>query len=305
MGRVLVLLFVCAASAGCALLSGLSNLDIASDAGTSDAFVVVPDGSDAAVPQDDCDCGVAAPAGFSSVVFLRKDDGTSCPQYTTKESAYADPQSVAATGACSCGCTVGGCTPATVGFHLGSSCGMGSSIAITGGCQASPSNYASATFAKPTFGAPTCTSGAGTFPKAYSDKVTVCTSQLGHCAQFCPSPNGAPLCWVAPGDVACPAPLKKNLIGALTDTRSCTGCSCSVSPNTACLLNVHAYSDSTCTTPLLDAGATWLDGSCGALAPPSGPYMIGQVGPLGSCTSSGGTASGGAAATAIRTVCCP
>lgn len=288
-----------AGSAGCALVSGLANLELATDAGSADSGTPGEGGARDAAPDSGstlCACGGTIPPGFTPVGVTKGQ----CPPSLDKETVYLDPKTLTASGACTCTCNVGGCTGSTTTFYDATQCFLSlGSVSLNGTCQALSNNVSATSSIKTTGATPSCTM-ASSFPTPHSGTTRLCTP-TNDCTAFCAGGN-LQSCYVAPGDVACPTGLTKTLVSAsVTDTRSCNGCSCTTSGG-GCVAVMTYYTNATCTAGT-DAGLTQNVDSCNNTGV-SGTYVKGAVTPLGTCTTLPGTADGGTTPTNLRTVCC-
>lgn len=304
---------VVASLTGCALVSGLSNLDV--DDGKTDAATGADASSDSATAPDSdippppfdageagCGCGISVPAGFSPILY--GNDKENCPNGLTKDSVVQSPLALSGVGACTCTCALGGCTNLSLTLYSAPGCGgsLGGASA-NGNCQASPSNYQQAVGARVagngTNGTATCSANPS-FPKASSDKAVLCTPSS--CTSLCSPPSEYPVCFVAQGDVACPQTLPKRTLVAtsVTDTRVCSGCSCSVT-NPGCNVTLQWYGDGQCTTATGNP-QSFATGTC-APASATAAYTA-KVAPTGGCSVSGGQGSGSTTPVNVRTVCC-
>lgn len=313
MGRsrwVLIVAIACPAL-GCALLSGLSDLDVGNgaDASTSDAAVDVklPDAATLDGAPTACGCDAGIPSGFVPYLFPKSGNGggfSSCPPTLARDTVYLDALTSTASGPCSCTCVMSGCSNPVVTFWDGTFCsGSLGTLNLNGGCQALPQNLSATSAIKTTTTTgPGCTT-VSSFPAAYSGTARLCAPQGSDCTNFCnAATQGLPLCYVAPGDVACPAGLTKTLVsGAPTDTRTCTGCTCSTSAS-ACNVTLTYHGNAVCTQA--DGGLTQVTDNCTMVPTVSGSYVRGNVTVGGTCTATGGTASGSVAPANVRTVCC-
>jgi hypothetical protein len=306
LGRSALVLTVMSLTASCALVSGLATLDVGStvdDGGAAEAATPSDGGArDAAMEAGACSCGLALPAGFTVLQYTKQQ----CPDDTKKETVYLDPQSVTASGACTCTCNMGGCSGASMTIYDSNNClyQLGTTP-LTGLCQSTPPNFNTASSLRVTGGTPTCTTSSN-FPNAYSSTARLCNPDPSSCNTFCaPSNKDVSVCAVASGDVACPSgyPTKYVVGGSVTDTRTCAGCQCSIG-NATCAANITFYGGATCLSSTADGGVSALVGNCAGLTG-ANSYLRASIQPSGTCTVQGGTASGSATPTNVRTVCCP
>ena len=302
---------------GCALVSGLSNLDVATDAavdpsadgavdsstdgGSSDAS---PDSPVVVIPDGGCGCDLTVPLGFSPILY--GSDGDNCPNSATVENVVTNPVSGIASGTCSCSCSLGGCSTAKLQIYALANCSnIVGTLGVSGTCQGSPQNYASAVAMKLTgngSGNVSC-STTPSFAKPYGNQAALCTpSSSTTCASLCQPPQGTKTCFVANGDVSCPqtAPQRTLIAKSVTDARTCTGCTCSVT-NGVCNANVQSYSDSNCATVSGNA----INMPAETCTPVTvGPNTIVKVTASGTCSTTVGAAGGATTPVSMRTVCC-
>lgn len=307
---------------GCALVSGLSNLDVegskGSDASTADGGLVVDGAVDSGatdvaispdvtviVPDGGCGCGLTVPAGFSAVLY--GSDGDNCPNSATKENIVTSPQILSGANGCTCGCTLGGCTNMKLSLYQGASCqGLIGTATANNQCQASPNGYALTTSVKLAgqgSGNVTC-STPSSYPKPYANQAALCSpSSSNVCANLCQPPNGMATCFVATGDVACPveAPKRTVIAKSVTDTRTCLGCTCNVT-NPVCNVNLQWFSDPQCTTAVGNS-ANFASETCVPASASSN--LNAKVTPGGNCSVTGSTGGTGTTTPVnVRTVCC-
>jgi hypothetical protein len=284
---------------GCALISGLSTLDVDDGSASVDASDDLDVRSDAA---DAGCCFGAIPPGFTPVLLGPSD--TKCGALKS-ETVVLDPQTTTASGACTCGCTLGGCAGGTLRFYDGAGCaGSVGNVALGGGCAAAPPNFAlTSAFRVLQPGTPSCTLGTASFPAASSGSGSLCRGDAKTaCSAFCsPAPN-VKSCLVVTGNVACPTGLKKQLVAqSVTDARTCTGCACNVAGG-SCGADVQFYADGACTTASGGPMSLPFDACTTGIA--AGPQLIAKPRPSGTCTTTPGVASGGTTPVGVATVCC-
>lgn len=122
------------------------------------------------------------------------------------------------------------------------------------------------------------------------------------CAPRPAAPFGASLCIWSPGDKACPAeyPTPHSFWDGATDNRDCSPCACDALVNGSCTATTTLYGSKDCKDNLGDVPN---DGTCHQLA--SSAAMLAKVQVGGSCTPSGGQATGTVVeGPAKTTVCC-
>ena len=124
-----------------------------------------------------------------------------------------------------------------------------------------------------------------------------------------PPPEGFSQCIYRLGDHECPAdyPDKRVFFDKVTDTRSCSPCSCGEPTGSACSAKVLFFQDMDCTQPAGGVDGTSLGPECDLLWP--GPPLLGKkVTDItyypGSCPASGGEPVGSADLMHPSTFCC-
>ncbi|CAN5736023.1 hypothetical protein BH09MYX1_BH09MYX1_18100 [soil metagenome] len=293
---------------GCALVSGLSSIDVGvvSDAGVNadagvDAGADVSADVSADVPIDPCACGLTLPPGFSTTLFNPDNGKGQCPPQMKATTVVLNPQTLTAAGACTCSCSLGGCASPSLQFYDSSSCNVGlGTISITGQCQSSGVYVATSSIRGSSSTTSSCLVGAASFPAASAGQATLCADPSS-CIQLCAPPLGMSLCMAATGDVACPNGQTKYLVAdSIIESRSCSGCSCNVMAP-ACNVAVQFYGDNACIVPS-GSPVTGNLTSCGISN--AGASFIAKVTPSGSCSTQSGSASGAAVPTNLRTICC-
>lgn len=293
---------------GCGLFPDLSALE--GDAGgtdaTSDASFdaigdvgVIPD-----VSLPSCDGACGSPSGFTPVLFAL-DQKTSCPSGTTTLNGAADPS---IGGACACDCKVTQpptCLPMLLNHDLADTPNACTNVSpfvptLDGGCYDAGATglHAYWSIPPPSVDAPgTCTTTPANNPSAASataSRLCLDTSCQATCAQT----SGFQTCFVANGNVACPAGLTSHHVGNVAV--SCNACS-SCSVGGSCGGAVTLYADNACNTALSTIG---VDGGC---APTNGTTLGGlkYVPAIVNQTCTPGTASGTVSLQQELTVCCP
>jgi hypothetical protein len=226
-----------------------------------------PEAGDEVVPPS-CDAGACgAPDGFTPVLFAL-DQNTPCPQGTTSTDLVADPGATPK-NACACDCNVTAqpsCVPYVLAHQLGyfdGGCFTQSSFVATfdGGCNA-VSGVSLAPYWRVDSFAPitpgSCTSNA----TADAGGVTTTASRM--CVDptcgSCTAPPGFQACFMAAGDVACPAGTTHHAAGTAVEVSCATCSSCSVGGT--CGGTITFYSDTACATAVGQPVA--VDGGCNA-----------------------------------------
>jgi hypothetical protein len=274
--------------------------------GLSDTGAVDDQPNDA--PPPSCTCTPQPPAGWTLVVF--SSSGASCggawaAQPTTLHDGMSAPTPT-------CGCTCG--APASV------SC----AIEFENGCPVPVTNLASSNCVET--GSQVSFPGGGTYsvsggtcapeptssvpPLTWTNTLTSCNAAQpfvqGSCStgDLCapPVPSGFQLCATQSGDVACPFGTKHTEYTGDDDTRGCSTCTCGSASAVTCGGSIEEFSANNCTgsytnVSLPIAGGGTCQGSGSSLE-----YIQSTSG--GSCTASGGTATGSAAPTGPITLCC-
>jgi len=198
--------------------------------------------------------------------------------------------------------------PSTCGANSGMFCDMG-----TQQCNLSAST------AEPTVAPGSCTASGGTVtkqPPTFSGFGRSCggvltTGKGCNGTQVClPKPDpiyASGICVSKVGANMCPAATQFTeqhiFYTSVSDTRDCTGCSCSSSSGATCAANVTLYSATNCTSQV----ASFAAGSCANIANPviGGKKVTVTSQPSGgSCTKSGGQPTGMATPNGPTTYCC-
>lgn len=306
----------------CALVSGLSDLDVdpgdaaipqpdaAPDVATDTAVDAPKDAPiDVAPPVNDAGCTcVPIPTGWSAVRF-RTDRASSCPLGDVTDDVVLAPSSVTASGSCGCTCTSSlDCASPMVAYRAQTLCMGGTKAAgvltTSGACTASPGNAEGADSIETTAKIASCNATAVAFPSVVTGNARVCTKSSSPCTgqTGCNDPAGGyAACVVSPGDQPCPSgyPTRSLIASSVTDTRTCVGCSCTAT-NVKCELTLDAYSSGACGTKTSSVVTTL--GVCGNFK--ADQYYKATVAITGSCSPGAGSGSGAATAVQGRTVCC-
>lgn len=272
-------------------------------------------GMDVFIPVPSCDAGTCgAPTGFQPVLFATDRSGA-CPGGTTSVDVAADPAAQA--GSCSCDCAVTRdppCVPQLLPHARDTTsqptCNQQGSpwLIVDGGCNTPVQGYPHSLSMHwslapmPPLDAGTCSGNATGDPS----KVAFVAARLcvdPTCKLACSPAGGFAACVQAPGDVPCPMPLKKHLVG-LSVSVACSACSgCAVAVDGGCRGTLAVYSDSMCQTQL--AGALPVDGTCFANGNVGTDVNSFRYTPSVATTCIPGTSVGTASITQTQTVCCP
>ena len=311
--------------------------DVGVDA-TPDASGCVPTGAELCSDGVDNDCNgqtdctdPACTAGYTCVPPLPNgwswtayDQGarpTCATGFTTPTDVDEGPIAPAAT--CGCGCTTtsptctGGTLTVTGGTTGVNGCqdGTNRSESAIAGCRSLslPINAVgwkvNATGPVPSGGSCTASPTVNKFAVSYEYQGRTCAF-AGNVGAGCGggdvcAPKAAPftMCVAAAGDLACPTGfLVKHPIGTVvTDTRGCSACTCALNPGT-CGGALTLYSDSACS---LGAAPVTVNGTCQSVANASYVnYTYASQSNGSSCAGSAVAATGSAAFSDLRTVCC-
>lgn len=248
-------------------------------------------------------CGVCVPPTPSDwtgplIVNPDADESAGCPSAypTPREKAYQGLN--ASPASCSCGCVVDG-----VQCRLSSTV-TGRTFTPMSSC-ASPETRDDCLEAE--VDASCSTNASETIPPpSWTTTVLLCggAEPAGECAtgSCFPSPDDAPVCIYRDGDHACPGGFDARTLyhRGLSDTRSCTACTCNNS-GARCTIELEICSLGFYDVTLVSGGGDHcLNSSDG-----DGVTLLGQaVTAVGTCSTSGGSASGSASPIDPVTVCC-
>jgi hypothetical protein len=306
---VIALVLVAGATARCAMVSGLSTLDVdpffASDAGSDDAQDAGGDAQDAG-----CAC-VSIPSGWTAIRFASSTN-VACPTGDTSADVVLGPVQATATGTCTCTCApVIDCSAPSLEIYVSPTCGNfdGPLKAVTNGtCQPMTPGLVGNDGARALFANASCTATPAPFPAASTGTGRRCTPPASTtCApgQACAGASGAfAACIAQDGDVACPTGWDKKTTAAasVTDGRTCTGCSCSVSNNTpACSYDVKSYHTNGC-TQVQSAATLTTSGICNVWT--TDLYYTATAKVTATCNAKNGNAAGSTTVTGLQTICC-
>lgn len=276
-------------------------------------------------PPPTCTCVAPAPADWTGpIALLESADDTprTCPTGLT---ALATGGSDLTPGPdcqpCTCGAPTGTCTTAMATIFTGTMCVTPCMNVrpITTTCTPQPycatQSSGNATLVRD--GGSCAPSAGGVRPRPWTKSATSCgfTSPFSDCPSglaCAPRSAGAPdarTCIMKTGEHACPTgspySLRNLSYGKLTDTRSCTACTCGT-PNVTCTnATVTFYNDSNCQ----DVADSWsTSGSCDSIVTfndVTGSAKITEPSTItGSCAASGGNASGSITPEEPTTYCC-
>lgn len=308
---LLVLAGLALGASRCALVSGLSDLDVAVEGGVTvdgGATDAPRDVSEASPPLDaGCTC-VSLPVGWTAVRF-RADKTATCPNGDVTEDVLLAPAVTTASGACGCSCTnTTDCANPSATYRGGVLCGGGTKgtvpLVTSGTCSPSPGNYQGTDSFDIAPKSGSCTAQAAPFASASTGSGRLCTIASSPCAigAGCNDPAGGfAACVVKAGDATCPVDYPKRTLVAtsLNDTRTCSGCSCDASP-LKCQYAYSTYATNQCVTQL--GTATALAGGCANVTVEAFYKATATV--MGTCIAGNGVASGTATAVGGRTTCC-
>jgi hypothetical protein len=282
-------------------------------------------------------CVLAAPQGWSGPVELYAGSRTAPPctaDFTLLYDGNDQPSASPANCTCSCTPPTTPCTPPALGFYPGGVC-AGSTCCSGATCDEIPLQAGVCTTVN---APPTCGGTAGfAFMNAPGPTASVgsCTPQAGKqipqlawggyaqacsattavvqadcqsgsvCAPIPAAPYGQAMCISQAGDVACPAQgytSKQLFYGSVDDTRSCTGCTCGALTGVTCAASIDVFTSTngSC-TGTMSSYATPI--SCQSADQPADTRLALTV-QDGSCTPTGGTATGSVTPTIPTTFCC-
>jgi hypothetical protein len=127
-------------------------------------------------------------------------------------------------------------------------------------------------------------------------------------------PSAAPpdfaMCLYHEADVSCPDsyPVKHLVFADFSDQRACSDCACNAPTGSTCTATLNVFKDDACSVPLLSDPVSSSASSCFDVAPAGLPLGSKTLTALayqaGTCTPSGGEASGTVEATGPSTFCC-
>ncbi len=304
-------------STGCALVSGLSGLDVGTDdAGPVDASeastpeAAADAGPDVVITFDAATCGDGGCGGIASPWSPVGRAATTCPKGWTSLDYVTNPS---LGSACACGCTVA--TPPT--------CDVGA-CTITAGTSPACS-LGTLTL---NFNGPNCLSTPPAMLVAYH-KVVPIDAKGGTCtaapnpngvvttpARLCAPadcdtsaalcggsvPSGVTACVVAPGDLACPSSYPvRSAVGLAAAAACSSACSCQVN-GTCSMGKLSSYSDTQCATLVVTSDA---NGTCTA-DPAAGTTVRSAkyAATVSATCSASGNAAGTVGLVGLQTLCC-
>lgn len=266
-----------------------------------------------------CDC-VKVPPGWQGPVGLWEGTPKGAPSCTgAYGGAATDLHSHlsapdATCSSCSCAPAIGQECAASVTVYGSSSCGttlQTLSINTNGSCTDFASVGSSAEYTWSTSGGSCLPSGGvATLPGttwtnaartcAYNGSTSACTNG-GTCYAWPTSPFGG-LCVQQTGDVACPSafPNKYTYYSGVTDTRSCSSCTCDSPSGGSCAGYMEYWSSGSC------SGGSDGESPPGTCEPGAKSSVWAKIGlaDAGACVPDGGQPQGAAAAANPTTVCC-
>lgn len=335
--RVLAIVLIGSCTVGafaCNLLNGVGDLETGAGGGdASPATTPTTEGGasdggggvDAApAPPPTCGCVAAAPSSWSGPFALLEGAGPAraCPTgLAAVLDGGADAGASSACAPCTCGGPVGSCATALVEVHRQDVCNnlcdvphtIGTSCTTVKYCG--PSSSATAVIAADSG---TCApSGGQRLPPSWGLGATACAfasppDTTCPADQVCaPKSAGAPdarTCIVQAGVVACPpGPYTARVLydTRITDTRSCSACTCDPAAGTCSTGTVSFYTDGTCGNLTMTVPTT---GTCTMFNDPSpnGSAKLTVASQLvdGGCAPHGGQVTGGALGGADPTTLC-
>ncbi|MBK7582955.1 MAG: hypothetical protein IPI67_22515 [Myxococcales bacterium] len=309
--------------------SGSSTGGSGAGTGVEDCQNGVDDDGDAKVDCADPDCVpeytcVDLPSGWSA---LRKKTQawspalpapTACADGSSAKRQYQGPAGPAQCGACSCGSPTGSCNGTTISCAMGNkNCSAATSL-IVGTCTNFPAPSAGeiSCFLGTSVSGGDCPASGGELASSnpWASAVDTCPDVAGGCAagKLCaPAANTMEnVCISKPGVSTCPAawPTPETVYTDAADTRTCSACSCT--PNQ---LSCTADKFNLMQAPgCVDFGPfpTFTSAACTgySISSQNQTWSIQRVPTTkqisGSCTPSGGVASGSLQPTGQTTLCC-
>ncbi|HET6582491.1 MAG TPA: hypothetical protein VFG69_03565 [Nannocystaceae bacterium] len=267
-------------------------------------------------------CGAPAPAGWSgpfAIASMSPPDGSFlCPTgWNPQFWGYRDVQDVPATCGCDCAPSVGSCeiavtyyadaqcTSASEGASSSGDCAGMSTADAHGYVRAVPTASGANCAASPTKTVPAVSWGEGSL---FCSPPPAEACDDGPCLPPLPAGFADRWCVTADGEQACPAgdyAVPFLLYRSATDSRDCSGCSCTLDGAPVCPGSLTVYQDWFCA--LFSTGSVAIDGACHpAPSPDDNTWGVEYDGgpPTYGCTSSGSAPLGEVAPADPLTVCC-
>jgi hypothetical protein len=278
-------------------------------------------------------CTDAVPAGWSGPVTLFEQSGTpaptapSCPSSFPTDAYDGNADLTAPAPTCSCACNPGTgaqCGSSSVEFYSDSLCliaclagsyALPPALCVTTGCSSNPGSYVLAAPSVSFAGSCTPQPTSSIPPSTWGTTARACgtTPTTGGCSggALCvaspPAPFGK-VCVSQPGMAACPAgaySVAHVFYGGVSDSRSCSGCSCGTPTGTSCTgAQVDAFSMNTGACGGTETPLAF--GSCATVGVP----ILGEqettapTADNGTCSPSGGQPSGSGVPATPTTLCC-
>jgi len=329
---LLIASFAGAGAIACNALTGVSGL-IASEepeAGTLEDSAA-PRNPDAGIdPAPTCSCVAAPPADWSGPLLVLEGNATAaagaCPTgLSASFEGGIDPAGAPGCTPCSCGAVAGAACDGTATVKVyrqmvcGSACNqvfeVGTTCTTVKYCDPSVSAIVSGNFdggsCTPKGGALSAVTWARSAVACGFASAVPATCPAGQaCAPASAAAPSARTCILHAGDVMCPSGAfagRTVYEGALSDTRSCTSCTCD-SPSGRCTGGtVSLFTDTTCTNLVKDVPSSATCGSFSVQAPDgSGKVSTPPKDFDGGCAADGGAYGDGGAVTASNptTLCC-
>jgi len=314
---------------GDAAHDGTTGADSSSDSSTSDVTPSLDSPSTCGGV-----CADAVPAGWSGPVTLFDQTGPpaptapTCPTSFPTDSYDGNADLDAPTQTCGCSCAGGTgaqCGSSSIQFFTDKVCatpcnaggyGLPPGLCVTTGCTANPqglivtaptASFAGSCTPTPTSTIPS-TSWSTTGRACGTTGVAGLCSGSGVCVPSPPAPFGK-VCVFQAGTATCPGgsySVSHVFYGGVSDSRACSGCSCGSPTGVSCAgAQVQAFSANTGTCGGTAADVPFISG-CQTV----GVTIQGEeettapTASNGTCTPSGGQASGTASPATPTTVCC-
>ena len=320
---------------GDAAHDGTTGADSSSDGSTSNGDSSTSDGTTSSDSPATCAgvCADAVPPGWTGPVTLFDQTGPPAPTApgcptsfpTDAYDGNADLDAPTQTCGCSCGGGTGAqCGSSSIQFFTDMGCAhacntgysLPPGLCVTTGCGSNPQGLI-ATAPTPSFAGSCTPTPTSTIPSTSwsttgracgTTPVTGLCSGSGVCVPSPPAPFGK-VCVFQAGAATCPGgsySVAHVFYGGVSDSRACSGCSCGSPTGVSCAgAAVQAFSTNTGT-----CGGTAVDVLFTTFCQTVGVTIQGEeettapTASNGTCTPSGGQASGTATPATPTTVCC-